>query len=462
MLLPEKKEREYRFKLALRIALPIFALVVLLISSTLIGNYETLHTSFFIESILLIAFSIYFTLYILYNGFDEKITDSVSKSFTRDYLLKYLEQEIQKEKEYTLILISITNLHDINKQYGLQNGDKVLFEVAHWIGENLTKKDIHNAPIGHLKGGDFIVGLRGDKSKYSSTMDMMCIRASELHIDSIEINIAGAIVDTNYSKDLQYLIENLFEQQEQNIKLKYQENEENIDPNELESLVLEAVKNREVIVSCQNVYSDKEVAFCEIFTKLKTSDGRYFYPKKYQKILKKIGLMFIFEKMILEMLLLEKTQRKFALHISAASLRNEKFLHEIKILLQSYKEQYDEIIFIISEQEYYSFTKRFNAIIQSLKADNIRIAVDKLGVYHSSFLYFKELEIDIVIYDTSYSHLQKLQQQHYIIEGFELMTKEKGVQTWMRNIESKEVAAEAKKLGINYIQGKELSTLMTL
>ena len=462
MLLPEKKEREYRFRLALRIALPIFALVILLISSTLIGSYETLHSSFFIESILLIAFSIYFTLYILYSGFDEKITDSVSKSFTRDYLLRYLEGEIKKEKEYTLVLVSITNLHDINKQYGLQNGDKVLFEVAHWIGENLVDKERYDAPIGHLKGGDFIVGLRGDKSEHTSAMDMMCIRASELHIDSIEISIAGAIVDTNYSKDLHYLIENLFEQQEHNIKLKYQEHEENIDPNKLESLVIEAIKNREVVLSCQDVYNGDEVAFCEIFTKLKTSEGRYFYPKKYQKILKKLGLMFTFEKMIFEMLLLEHTQRKFALHISAASLRNEKFLHEIKTLLQSYRENYDEIVFIISEQEYYSFTKRFNAIIRSLKNNNVRIAVDKLGSYHSSFLYFKELDIDMVIYDTSYSHLQKLQEQHYIIEGFELMAKEKGVQTWMRNIESQEVILQAKKLGIDYIQGKQLSTLIAL
>jgi len=48
MLLPETKEREYRFKLALRIGLPIFALVIALISKSFISNYESLDTFFYI------------------------------------------------------------------------------------------------------------------------------------------------------------------------------------------------------------------------------------------------------------------------------------------------------------------------------------------------------------------------------------------------------------------------------
>ena len=52
MLLPQTKEREYRFKLALRMGLPIFALVLALISHTLVTSYETLDTIFFIGRLL--------------------------------------------------------------------------------------------------------------------------------------------------------------------------------------------------------------------------------------------------------------------------------------------------------------------------------------------------------------------------------------------------------------------------
>jgi diguanylate cyclase with GGDEF domain len=147
MLLPETKEREYRFKLALRMGLPIFALVLILVSHRLITNYETLEPSFYVEVILLLTFSIYFIFYIIYKSFDIRITEAVSKTFTREYLYKHLKKELASNKEYTLILISIDNLSDINSRYGIKNGDKVLKQVVSWVGKYLKSKDLTNFPM---------------------------------------------------------------------------------------------------------------------------------------------------------------------------------------------------------------------------------------------------------------------------------------------------------------------------
>ena len=119
MLLPKIKEREYRFRLALRMGLPIFALTLALISNTLITTYESLQLSFYVESVLLLTFSIYFIFYLIYKGFSVRITEPVSKVFTREYLYKYLIKDIKKEQNYTLLLISIENLHHINLRYGI-------------------------------------------------------------------------------------------------------------------------------------------------------------------------------------------------------------------------------------------------------------------------------------------------------------------------------------------------------
>ncbi|MCD6173704.1 MAG: GGDEF domain-containing protein, partial [Sulfurimonas sp.] len=103
MLLPKIKEREYRFKLALRMGLPIFALILAFISNTLISSYQNLQVSFYIESIILLAISIYFIFYLIYKGFNVRITELISKTFTRDYLYKYLKKKIENKKNYTLI-----------------------------------------------------------------------------------------------------------------------------------------------------------------------------------------------------------------------------------------------------------------------------------------------------------------------------------------------------------------------
>lgn len=462
MLLPEKKEREHRFRLALRIGLPIFALVVALVSSTLITNYETLHSSFFIEAILLLAFSIYFIFYIIYNGFNETITDPVSKTFSREYLLKYLNKMLKQNENYTLILVSIDNLNDINKIYGLKNGDKTLEVVANWVGNYLVDEGIDNAPIGHIKGGDFIVGLKGKKKDYTTMLEMMCIKAAEFNIDDIEIKISGAITDTNYSTQLNYLIEHLFELQEINKKKRNSFDDEKIDPNELESLVIRAISERSIVINAQDVYQNNEVVFSEYFFKLKIADGRYLYPKRYRKVINKLGLSVEYEKMLLEEIILN--YRKFsckniALNLSASSLRNDSFLSFLRNLLKENEEAYEKIIFIISEQEYYTFTGRFNSIINSLKSLNILIAVDRVGSYHTSFLYLRELDIDIIRFDTYYSSEEKISEQSSIIQGFNKMAQEKGIKTWMKNIENEEVLQKVKEFNIDYVQGKYLCEL---
>ena len=462
MLLPEKKEREYRFRLALRIGLPIFALILALVSSRLITNYETLHSSFFFEAILLLAFSIYFIFYIIYNGFDEKITDPVSKTFSREYLLKYLKKDIKKNEDYTLILVSIENLNDINKLYGLKNGDKTLEVVANWIGSYLESEDIYNAPIGHIKGGDFIIGLKGTKEQHNTMLELMCIKASKFNINDIEIKISGAITDISYSLELNYLFENLFELQEKNQKRKSDFIDEEIDPNELDSLVIKAINERSIVINAQNVYNKEEIVFSEFFIKLKTATGKYLYPKRYRKVINKLGLSVEYEKMLLEEIIINHQKlavKKFALNISASSLRNDTFLSFLRKLLKDHRERYEEIIFIMSEQEYYTFTGRFNNIINSLKGLNIKIAVDRLGSYHTSFLYLRELDIDIVRFDTYYSCEEKMSEQSSIIKGFNSMAQERGIVTWIKNIEDEASLERVKEFNIDYMQGKQLSAL---
>ncbi len=465
MLLPQTKEREYRFRLALRIGLPIFALVLVLVSSTLIAYHESLHISFYFEAILLLAFSIYFILYIIYSGFNVKITDDVSGTFTREYLYEYLKKEIKSKKEYTLILITIDNLHDINKQYGLKNGDKVLFEVARWVGKYLKNEKINNFPLGHIKGGDFIVGLKGTKDKYNTMLDLMCLKSSEFKVDNIEVKISGAITDTSYSNKFSYMVENLFELQEKNKRVKSKHSEEEIDPNELESYIINAINNRSIIVSTQAIYEENEKVFKECFIKLEASDGKLFYPKRYMKVINKLGLSVAFDLMVLEHAVLKCTDftgEIYAINISPTSIRNENFLSHAKELLKSHDIATKKIIFILSEQEYYSHISRYNSILSSLRALGVLIAIDQLGSKQTSFLYLRELDIDLIRFDSYYSKEIKNKKNHSIISGFNTMAQEKGIKTWIKNIEDEESLEIVKKMNIDYIQGKYLANLQEI
>ena len=461
MLLPQTKEREYRFRLALRMVLPIFALVLALIFHTFITSREALDSAFYFESILVLAFSIYFIFYLIYRGFDTKITDSVSKTFTREYLYKYLKREIKSSEEYTLLLISIDNLNEINSRYGIKNGDKVIYEVVQWIGEYFRHKDITNFPLGHIKGGDFIVGLKGSKSEYKTILELMCLKSDEFKIDDIEIQISGAINDTTLSNDVNYLIENLFELQNRNKNSKLVANIDNeMNPSELESYVINAVKRKDFIVMMQDVFEKDSIAIKECSVKLKAIGDKVLHQKAYMKVLDKLRLMVDYDLMVLEEIInrcSDASEEKFAISISPTSIRNPLFLGRVKELFKTNLNAKNRVIFILSENEYYPRIDKYNSTLQILREMGVKIAIDRLGSIHTSFLYLRDLDIDIVRFDGFYTKDINVNKYNSVISGFNTMAHQKGIKTWIRMVENENTNSLYKKLEIDYLQGKYLA-----
>lgn len=454
MLLPQIKEREYRFRLALRMGLPIFILVFILVSHTLVTNYEILNPLFYVESVLLLAFSIYFLFFLIYKSYDERITESATKTFTREYLLKYLKEEIQKNQEYTLMLISVDNLNDVNSRYGLKNGDRVLLESVKKISKYLKRKDIKNFPIGHIKGGDFIIGLKGDKSKYKSILELFYLKNEDFRVENIEVKLSGAITDTSFSKELDYLLENLFELQESQRNLQKNLTQE-LNPNELESSVIKAIKEKSFILMHQDVFEDDKSVARECSFRLKTQEGKIIYQKNYLKVIDRLGLRSDFDLMLAQEVLsvFVANKKETVLNISPTSLRNTLFLTKFKELLGQNKEA--NIILMLTESEYYPNIKRYNSIIKSLKEMGVKIGIDRLGSIHTSFLYLRDLDIDIARFDTFYT--KDITKHQAVINGFNLMAHSKGVKTWVKLVENLKIQEELKNIGVDYLQGKYLS-----
>ncbi len=466
MFLPEIKEREYRFKLALRMGLPIFALMFALIFHTVITTYDSLDSIFYIESIIVLAFGIYFIFYLIYSGFESKITDDVSKVFTRTHLNKYLKKDLLKNKDYTLILISVDNLNDINDRYGIKNGDKVLYKVGQWIYKYLKENNITNFPIGHVKGGDFVLGLKGKSDEYKSILELLCLKTDGLKIDDIEVKILTAIKDTTFSSDLDFLLENLFELKERNRNKKNVESfDEDIKPSELESYVINAIRSKQFILMKQDIFSNGQVSMCECFVKLKREDGKYIHQKSYIKILNKLRLMSDYDYMVLEKSVQECNKDSdimFAINISPTSVRDRKFFLKVKELLDMNPDAKNKIMFVLCEKEYYSFSHRYGEIMKNIRALGIKIAIDKFGSYHSSFLYFKEFKVDAIRLSSSYT--KGIDNENYIniINGFCMMAKRSDTKVWMKMVEDEQTFKKIDALDIDYIQGKYLSELETI
>jgi len=65
-------------------------------------------------------------------------------------------------------------------------------------------------------------------------------------------------------------------------------------------------------------------------------------------------------------------------------------------------------------------------------------------------------------FDSYYSSIEHLKQSKGIIDGFNLIAYNKGIKSWIKNIEDEESYALVQELSIDCVQGKYLSKLNTI
>ena len=458
MLLPEKKERENRFKLALRMGLPIFFLGLLSIFSFINQPAQSITSSFYIGATLILAIMIYFFLYMIYRGFDERITDPISHTFTREYLYKLLKKEIQKEN-YSVMLLSIDNLHTINEVYGIKNGDIVLYKIVKDISAFLSSKGIYDFPLGHIKGGDFLIGLYGKKEEYIAIVDLICLKFSTYNIYGIEVQIMSSIVDNNFSKNLDYLIDYLFEQQVLNKSSKTILNEEDvIDPNKLEISIIDAIKNSNFKIFGQSVYDKKGDIFLEDLSIKLEIDGKVIHQNTFIPVVNRLGLTKEFDFVLLDKVakMASAHEKIYSVCISPTTLREPHFISHIKSLMETYLSIKNKIVFLISEIDYYNNISRYNQTIQNLRAMGIYIAIDRFGEYHSSLLYFREIEVDIVRFDSRYTKGLSSLRYKDILKGLHVSINALHSKSWMKMIEDENMYNASCEIEVDLMQGRYL------
>ena len=460
MLLPEKKERENRFKLALRMGLPIFFLGLASIYAFISEPDDEITSSFYVGAALILAIMVYFFLYMIYKGFDERITDPITHTFTREYLYKFLKNEIQKG-DYSIVLVSIDNLHVINEVYGIKNGDFILYSFVKEISAFLESKGISNFPLGHIKGGDFLLGLNGKSEDYISTIDIMCLKYTTFSLNNIEVQVVGSITDNGYSKNLDYLIDHLFEQQVLNKSTKVIQNDEEIDPNTLEITIVNAIRNRNFIIFDQDVYEKEGSVFLKDLSIKLEVENKIIHQNVFMPVINRLGLTKEFELVLLNSVAkyIIECEMACSVIISPSTIRDYSFVNHMKALLDTYPFTKKKMVLLISEIDYYNNIAQYDQTIQILRSIGIKIAIDRFGEYHSSLLYFREIEVDMVRFDSRYTKGLNSKRYKNIMEGLHVSINTLHTKSWIKMIEDEYMYDAVKEIGIDLLQGKYIDQL---
>ncbi len=458
MTYTEEKEREHRFALALRMGLPIFFLSSVTLFALLTRNYTTF-SSLILLSIALLGIMVYFIFYLIYQSTHENITDTITHTFTQEYFFRLFTKALSK-KTQTLILITVENLSSINERYGVKNGDSALQNMVIKLDQFFREKKLEKLPICRYKGGDFLLFLPGEKGQYLSLLELFLSKYQNYVDNEIEIRVEAVMLDSRLSENVELLVSRLYELYNDRIS---SDKEEFYSINELENEIVDALEQKHFSIGFWPVCCDEYPVF-DTTVKLIDSEGRFIHQSRYIPVLNRLNIMRRLESDVLDTIaaLCDERNRNFILTVSSVTLRNPHFFEHAMTLFERYPMSHNKITLMFEEKEYCHQLERFVHQIAQYKRAGYKIALDRLGGYHTTLLYLKEMEVDMVRFDPLYMRHIKESGYQNIIQGLNLSAHLCGAKTWISMVEDTYTDNLVQSLKINYRQGNYLGRILSV
>lgn len=148
------------------------------------------------------------------------------------------------------------------------------------------------------------------------------------------------------------------------------------------------------------------------------------------------------------------TDENFSINISGQSIANDEFLMQLELEIDNYPHLRSRIIFEITESTQINDLDKVGGVVQSLRADGLKIALDDFGAGSASFQYLSSMHVDFVKIDGKYiKNILNENRDLIMVKNLTQMCKDLDMKVVGEFVENKEIADTLKGLGIDYGQG---------
>ncbi len=445
MLYSEIKERSNRFIIALKIGFPFILLIISYLF--LVKFYQIKEKDIFLLGLLSIIY-IYYIFYLIYNSFKITLIDNVTKTFNRNHIL----HQIKKAKKGIVVMVKITNIHDINDRYGVVFADTILLKFAKELSDFLNSKNYHNVPIGRYSGAHFLVLIDESENVLMHRFGIFKKVQSNIGINGVEIKLNFALTSANYDDDPKNIIIHLLNQFDY-------DDETLLKPDAYDKLICESIDNKNFIFSYQPILDlkVKKVNICSLLVKLHVKEFGTFTSEQLRQVINRNGYEKDYEIKMIESLLEELKNsgmnEKIVIYIPSVVLRNNSFMNYIKDKVN--RKKIDPSRFILSfydKKSYYEIT-RFKEILENYKKLGFEIMIDRFGGNNASMEYIKWLPIDYAGFDLEFTKYLKKGHHTQVLKAYISLLKSLHVKTIGKFVETPYIYDILKAEGIDYLQG---------
>ncbi len=461
MLYSESKERGNRFLIALKIGFPFLVLILYIFFASKENIYSIILFA------ILIPIYIYYIFYLIYNGFKTTLIDKTTKTFDRKEIINLIDKEIKKRKKSTIILINIENISDINSRYGENNADNLLREFVKKLDVFLNNYNFKNIPIGRYRGGSFLLIINHKAKELKHFMTIFSKELKNIGINNIEIKISFSLIESNYDEDVENIIKKLFDLIAEQKDTDF--NSINIKPDVFENIVQNVIKEEKFFYKFQpglNLEKNR-IEIYEVLTKIYSKEYGLISKDHAKRAINLGGFEKIFDEKMFNLFLeqikhLDFNDKLFSLNISPSTIRDNGFRIYLRDLFHKKNMKIKNIILDINEKQKYEDIKRFNEILIQYKKAGFMIGLENFGGDNCSIEYLKNLPIDIVKFDISYTKYIDNQKYAVTLKNLIELCNSLHVKSMVKFVDKEEVFNKIKEFNPTYIQGFYISKPKTL
>ncbi len=458
MLLSQLEERERRFKLALRAAIPLLLLIFLVIYATLFQTEElilSLMNKFLIAGIVFVT--VYFIFFFIELGAQETLVDQTTQGFNQ----KAFIHKLKRYKPNTLVLLSIDNLRTLNEHYSFKEIDTLLYAIVQNLDHTSKEHGLDNVSIGRLHDSKFVIALKENSDQVQSMMEKYITQYNS--INDIEIDYKFSIMthlNTNFEKNILQLKDMISAQKKENTPKKSKNISKNSqEATEIEEHIITAIKKEKILLSFKPLINTKneQIEIYEISTKLKSNKLGDILPRVYLPVVNRLGLGreydFILFKHIVDLLPLIDENISFTFNLSPFSLRDKTFQNNFFHYLEEKNVNSSRLIISLYERKTHHNLSGYLETLKTFRAKGIRIAIDNFGSSNASIEYMKHFNFDLVQFDRDYVVKLNDKNTYAMLGSMVKMSQDLHVITVAKWVDNEIQKTKLTILGIDYLQG---------
>lgn len=394
----------------------------------------------------------------------------------------FLEKARQLESEggaFALMLLDLDQFKDINDLRGHHQGDRLLQQVSQVLRAELRQSDT----IARIGGDEFGILLpRADRQSVEHAARRCCQALHRIQALEDEISVAittsiGVVLYPEHGNDVDQLLANadiaLYQAKARGRNAWHLFDGDDTHRARIHERVQWDKHIRHVLSGngidmhyqpIMDLHSG-QLSHYEALLRCNDADGAPLPTAQMIVAAEQNGLIHRLDEQVIDAVLgqvasVQTTHRntRFAINLSGLSFTNSRLVAHIRDSLARHRVLPESIIFEITETAALADIDASIQIMEALRAEGCRFALDDFGVGFSSLYYLKKLPVSYIKIDGSFiRNLTQDSEHQVLIRALVDVARAFRLHTIAEFVESEEVLQLLAELGVDYAQGYHIA-----